>query len=374
MARQKLKFRINLNHMLMGCRFDVWLRLLGENRFQIRLNRVPEALVITLFSLLLYPAALLERLLFAGKVRSQQVREPLFILGHWRSGTTFLQNILTRDPARGYFDPPNTVTVNNAVLLSWLFYNMEKKILPDSRPMDNLKYGMDLPMEDVVALTNLTTLSIDHLLFFPRNYDTYLNAAFVDELPEKKRRAWRRVYHYLLQKQTWRCQGKPLVLKSPDSTCRAAELWRMYPDAKFVHIYRDPYRVIPSTINMFLKLFDRMQLQPAPEREFMEDMIVALFGRVYRKLFADMELIPPQQLVEIKYEDFERDPNSYIREIYRKLDLSGYEAAAPHFAAYIASQSDYQKNTFRDDPRLMQKINRELGFYFERYGYQMREE
>ena len=55
------------------------------------------------------------------------------------------------------------------------------------------------------------------------------------------------------------------------------------------------------------------------------------------------------------------------------LELSGFEAAAPRFQAYVDSQRGYQKNKFDISPRLVRKINAKLGFYMEHYGYEMRE-
>lgn len=363
----------NPGHMLMGCRFDIWLRLLFQNRFRIVPSRIPQTLYITLTSLLLFPFALLERLVLAVPIRRQRVRRPLFILGHWRSGTTYLQNLLSRDPALGWFEPAAATVFNNVVLLGWAIRRVMRGILPHVRPMDNMRYTEYLPMEEVFAIAALTPLAVDDLMSFPENYEYYLDAAFVDELPEKLRREWRRKYDYILRKQTWRCQGKPLMMKSPDATCRALELYRIYPDARFVHIYRDPYKVVRSTINMFVKIMDQVCLQKAPEPLFIEDMIVATSARIFRKIISDAEQIPKDQLIEVRYEDFEQDAAGFLRRIYQHLGLPGFDKAEPAFRAYAASQKDYQKNKFDIEPRLVRKINEQCGFYFEHYGYPMKE-
>ena len=364
---------LNSGHMLLGCRFDVWLRLLIQNRFHIAPSRIPQALYISLLSLILFPFALLERLVLAIPIRRQQVKRPLFVLGHWRSGTTYLQNLLSRDPALGWFEPAATTTFNNVTLLGWLIRPLMRGILPGARPMDNMEYTEDLPMEDVFAIASQTTLALDNLMSFPEQYEYYLDAAFVDELPEPQRREWRRCYDYILRKQTWRCGGRSLMMKSPDATCRGLELYRLYPDASFIHIYRDPYKVIRSTIHMFIKVMAQMNLQQQPDYMMIEDMIVATAARIFRKIISDAAQIPPGQIIEVRYEDFEQDAVGWLKKIYDHLDRPGFEQAEPAFRSYVESQKDYQKNKFEIEPRLVRKINEQCGFYFEHYGYPMKE-
>lgn len=374
MEKHSTRPLLDFNHMMLCCRFDIWLRLLIENRFHIAWRSIPQVLLISIFSLILFPFAILERIILAIPIRRQRVRTPLFVLGHWRSGTTFLQNLLSRDPQLGYFDPVSTVSCHNSYLLRPVLSWAEKGAIAVARPMDNLNYSMDLPMEELLAVNASSQVCIAHMLCFAERYAHYIDQAFVDELPRRARKNWGRVYTYLLKKQTFLCHGKMLMLKSPDSTCHAAELYRLFPDAKFINIYRNPYKVIPSTINMFNKLFAAHALQAPPEPQLVEDTVIRLFKRTYEKLFADMQLIPKEQLVEIKYEDFEQEPLLHLENIYQELAIPGFSAAKPHFQEHIDSQAGYQKNKFNIRPELIARINQELGFYFDHYGYEMIQE
>ncbi len=367
-------------HYLLDCRLDNWFRLLNENGWHIEKRKIPQFLYMLGTSLLLTLPTLLEALIFALPIRRHKIEKaPVFIIGHWRSGTTYLQNIMSRDPQFGWCDPVSTTTFNNSYLLGWLTSRVQKKVLVDARPMDNMKYGLDLPMEDVFALNLISTHSIIHMIAFPRNYEKYLHEAFVEDQPARAQRQWARSTMYVLKKISLRKHGRRLLLKSPDHTCHPAALQKLFPDAKFVNIHRDPYVTIMSTINMFKKQMELIRLAELPDADMddlLETVITGLFERMYKKLFAmqDSGAFGPGCMAEIAYTDLEKDPEGCLRRIYDQLQLDGYDAALPEFRKYIDAQKGYVKNKFTIGPRLRSKINSHLGFYFERYGYAMTEE
>ncbi len=369
---------INPAHYLIGCRFDNWLRLLAHNRFRILPRRIPMAALITLVSGALFPVAGLEKLLFDRKIRAAgPVRGPLYVVGHWRSGTTYLQNILAQDPQFGWCDPVSTTAVNVSTLLRGPVTAFERRVLGGARPMDNMKYTLDLPIEETFGLATFSPHSIIHMIAFPISFRDYFSGCFVSDLPPKEQARWKRDYSYLLAKISWHCGGRRLMLKSPDNTGHMRELLSLWPDAQFINLHRDPYTAVMSTIHMFRKQMEILQLSPKPDADFdllLEDSIVWIFGRMYRELFALEPELAPGQMVTVAYEELERDPVACLGGIYEALGLDGFEAARPRFEAYVAGQKDYVKNHFTLTPRLRGKINGELGFYFEHYGYEMRTE
>lgn len=364
----------NSAHYLLGCRFDNWLHLLFQNRFRLSVRYLPQALYITLAALVLLPFALLEKLIFAIPIRRSKVRQgPLFVLGHWRSGTTFLQNILSRDTQFGWADPVSVLSFNNCLLLRPLLTAVQRILLRDARPMDNLDYQVDLPIEENYAMGSISTMCIVHMLAFPRLAADYRRAAFIEEMPPARRRRWLRIYRHVLQKLTLVNQGKRLMLKTPDNTCRMAALHAEYPGSKFIYLYREPYAVIVSTIHMFNKMFNRMALQPAPPPELVEDTVIDIFRQMHAQYFRDLEQMPAGDVIEVRYEDLIHDPVAGLAEIYEQLGLPGFEAAKPRFEAYVSAQAGYQRNRFKPDQRLRAKVERELGFFYDRYHYPRQE-
>ncbi len=362
--------KINMSHNLLGCRFDNWLRLKRTNP----ITNKHQSRFITLVTFLLSVPALVEWLLFYIPIRRTKIKKgPIFIVGYWRSGTTFLQNLLTRDPQYGWFDPVKTVSFSNCILMKHGLARLQKILLKGARPMDNLEYTLDLPMEEVFAHATISDQTVSHMLVFPDGGRgaKYISSSFVEEQDQRSQRKWHRTYDYLLRKVTYLCKGKALLLKSPENTCRIGELKHYYPEAKFINIYRNPYKVILSTINMFTKEMEMLCLnEPAP-RHVIEEVSIKLMAKTYRKAIRVLEELPSSDKIDICYEDFCKDPEGYVKQIYTTLGISGYEEAKPYFDAYLESQKDYQKNTFSLEPRLRDRINKELGFYFDYYGYEM---
>ena len=367
-----MKKKLNISHNLMGCRFDNWMRLIHEN--PITPENKPQVRMMSVVSFVLGIPAFLEWLIFYIPIkRTKLKKDPVYIVGHWRTGTTYMQNLLTRDPQFGWFDPVKTVSFNNCILMKPVLAAAQKKLLQGARPMDNLEYTLDLPMEEVFAQATISTQAIAHMLVFPDggNGIKYIETAFIAEQPEAKQKEWFKAYDYILKKVTWIEKGKQLLLKSPENTCRIGMLKRCYKDSKFINIYRNPYTVVMSTINMFKKEMALFCLNEKPSDEFIENTCIDLFERIYRKAFQELYAMPESDYIDICYEDFCKTPREHVKMIYDHLGLDGYEEALPYFEKYLDSQKDYKKNHFelRDD--LRDKINDRLGFYFERYGYEM---
>ena len=170
-------------------------------------------------------------------------KDPVYIVGYWRSGTTFLQNLLTRDPQFGWFDPVRTVTFSNCIFMKGILAKAQKKLLQGARPMDNLEYTLDLPMEEVFAQATISTQAISHMLVFPDGGKgvKYIETAFIDEQDEKRQQEWRKVYDYILKKVTYLYGGKQLLLKSPENTCRIGALKKMLSGSKI-------YQYLPQSV------------------------------------------------------------------------------------------------------------------------------
>ena len=151
-------FEINFTP-LPGSTFTNLLRLLAQNRFRIDAVGIPRILYSLLLSGIMSPLNLWESIKFGRKVRETKIdKYPLFIIGHWRSGTTYLHNVLSQN--RNFAYPTTFQTVTPAVFIRFekLIKPIVEASLPPTRPEDNVPLGADLPQEEEYAMGNLCPL------------------------------------------------------------------------------------------------------------------------------------------------------------------------------------------------------------------------
>ena len=358
-----------LAHPLCITRLDVIIKLLIKEK-GIKAKAIPQIAAALGMALLTALPIGLEYLLFRHKIGREKMKDPVFILGHWRSGTTLVQYLMAQDGNFGNFDPVFNFAFNFYYLLGWLFRPLVKGSLSEHRPQDNMRLSVDLPLEEYMAFAKIEADSLYPVNYFPASFDRYMNNSYWQELPPRMEKRLEKKYDLMLKKCSMYNKHKRLLLKSPDNTGRLEALHRMYPGAKFINIYRNPYTVIRSSVHLYQSVFDMWSTQDIPSAEEIEDKVIDNFARMYRTYFKTLSELPEGTVYEICFEDFEKDPYPFLREAYDKLELGDYDSAEPGFKAYMEAEKNYKKNEFDYPERLMRKVDEKLGFYFEHYGYE----
>lgn len=308
-----------------------------------------------------------EAFVFRNQIRKYKFKkEPVFILGHWRSGTTFLHNMLCADPDAGYLTTYQSVFPNN-LASKFIYRNFMKMNMPEKRPSDNVKLGIDLPQEDEFALGNLTNRSFYHFFYFPKFFRKYYDQA-VDEVNDGRDMSWDRNYRKLVVKALLNSGGSRAILKNPVNTGRIKTLLRIFPNAKFIYIYRDPVTVYMSTRKFFIELFPTLWFHKV-EPAFIENMIFENFRKLILNYESNKHLIPAKNLMEIKFEDFEENPMSYCESIYTKLYLDDFESRREFFSAFLSDQKGYTKNNYKIPEEISCRVQSEWADITSKWGY-----
>ncbi len=363
-------------HYLQCGNISVVIKLLWNNRAKLSMKEFPKIFHIVFMSLVLTPIAFLENLFHARKIANTVVEKPpIFIVGHWRSGTTFLTSIMTKDETKSYFMAEQTYSFPVFITIGNLLKSAYNKVLPNKRPMDNMDMGRTEPQEENFAMATMIEESIMHMMSFPSNARFYAQCAFYNELCEKEKKKIRDCYLKVIKKLTYYTGGQQLILKSPDNTCRVDMLLELFPDAKFIHIYRNPYNVFPSTIGMFKKLFPIFSLEDINNNsdEVVNEVVMDIYEKLYLQYLKDKELIPQENLMEIKYEDFVKDPMGYVEDIYGSLNIEGFEQQKANMKKYVDSKKSYKTNGYQIDNMSKRRLNKKLKFLFDKYGYSIEE-
>jgi len=293
---------------------------------------------------------------------------PIFIIGHWRSGTTYLHNLLCQDPNAGYITTYQSLFPNN-LYSKGIFKTILKLVIPGKRPSDNVKLDVDFPQEDEFALENLLAPSFYNFFFFPENYDQLFDETILfKNKSESEIQKWAIVYKELIAKGQNNTKGKYMVLKNPVNTGRVDKILSMYPHARFIHIYRNPVIVYLSTKKFFLALIPELQLQHSTQEQII-DLIFDLYDRLMHAYFEKRESIPSSQLLEIDFETFESKPLENLKKIYSSLTIPNWDQSLPHFEKYLKHLGDYKKNNYKITSIELDRIKEEWGFAFKHFGY-----
>ncbi len=354
---------------LAGSSFINWAKLLIENRFRIDWQFIPKALYVTIMTVFLTPFRLIEKKI-DKEIKEIKIAPPLFIVGHFRSGTTFLHYMMGQDKNLAYVSTLETMAP--WVFLKWdkFFKKIVKRHLPEKRPMDDLEMEADLPYEEEYAIANLSQYSFYHGWYFPKRiFDYFRKYVLFEGVSKEIKEKWKKIYIYLLQKITYKHNGKRILLKSPVNTGRIKLLLETFPDAKFIHICRNPYKVYLSTWRLYEKILPIFSFQHV-KREEIDRLIFDFYKGVYKKYFAERDLIPEGNLVEIRYEEFVKKPIEILESVYKDLNLEGFKKAKPNFEKFFAKYKDYKPYTYRINEEIKEKVYREWGFAFEKLGYQ----
>lgn len=295
---------------------------------------------------------------------------PLFILGHWRSGTTHLYNVLSKADDAAFVSPFATALPHDFLLLGRLLAPIFARRLPAHRYIDRVAVTRDAPQEDEIALANMTPLSFYHALYFPRHFEEIFGpCVFFDALGDDQRREWENKLTRFYRKLRIAQRGKRLIIKNPVYTARPAQMRRLFPQARFVHIHRDPFRVFVSMRNFYRQLLRQFALQPYDHLDI-DEIVLSTYERMMERYLAETRDWPEDRLVEIAFAAFEHDPMAEVERIYERLGLDGLDRNRPTFAAYLKSVAGYRKNTYRaPEAEVREKVERRWGRFLEHFGY-----
>ncbi len=353
-----------------GMPSTVWWPMLKKHRWQFDWGRSHFVTSVSLSTLITDPICLMQHALYQRRIASIQLAgPPVFVLGHWRSGTTLLHELLQLDDR---FGSPNTYQC----FAPWHFLLTEKLmttfgnfLIPERRPMDNMKAGWRLPQEDEFALMALGAPSPYTRIAFPRD-PADLDSLSSETMTGEKLERWKRAFEWFMKAITYR-ENKPLVLKSPTHTGRIALLHSLYPDAKFVHLSRHPHAMIPSTIKLWQSLSEVQGLQGNGSDHANEDFVFACFERMYEGYSFGKSQVPQDQLLEVTYESLIADPIKTVETIYSRLELGNFEPVREKLQQRMKADKDYKVNEWKLPECLAARIRQNCKIYCDQFGYSL---
>ncbi len=249
--------------------------------------------------------------------RTTIVKPPVFIIGHWRSGTTFLHQLLFLD---SQFTAPTviqTVIPEHFLFSTKYWVPVLKKAMPQKRPMDEVEMRPLDPMEDEWALLRLGAPSVPMLkLFFPSPGIGFYSSTDEYIPTGKSLIKWKKSILLFLNKITF-LTNKQIILKNPYHTPRISLLANLFPGAKFIHIVRHPYKIVPSAINMWNIVSAENAFKGGWKEPTTEETAKSV-NDFWISVSENKAKLSQGSFSEVRYEDLEKDPVGEI-----KKDLFG---------------------------------------------------
>ena len=334
-----------MSTIIMGIRFPVLMRLLLRNGITLYPKYILRFLVLLPNSLISSALTLAERKNYSKKIRETEIsKPPIFIIGHWRTGTTLLHQLLNLDPR---FTAPTMVqtVIPDHFLFSTKYYvPIMQRFLPKKRPMDNVKLTPFAPQEDEFALIRMGSESPLEKLIFPSGKHLFLedNNACIPQ--GKNLEVWKKNLLTFYKKITLQT-GKQIVSKNPAHTMRISLLAEMFPGARFIHITRDPLIVVPSSIRLWTIMAEDNALKRRWEIPTV-GKVSGVMASFLESVDRERKKLGTQQFLEVQFEALEANPAKELKRIYSELGLQYSKTFESEVNQFLSDNKDYKKNSY----------------------------
>jgi hypothetical protein len=347
------------NHILSGITLGPWGEIVYRHFWDITWSSYwARMLFLTFMASINSGVGFFERLRYEDAIQAQTLGDdPVFILGHPRTGTTLMHNILSHDKQFLFCNTMQVGFPSTFISMDSLKSTLAN-IVDKTRPMDNMELSFDGPQEDELATNQLSAGMSPYMpiVMMPQQqrYTPYFT---YDTAPRPEYQRWRDSLLYFLRKVQLQSQLKRsaagdaqekgrsrFLLKSPVHTSRIKVLLELFPKAQFVYVYRNPMAVFKSAANMADTTYWYTYLSK-PTDAMIQHFILSQYTSLHREYQQQKTLIPAGRLHELRYEDLEQDKLGSIRQLYAELGWEWGAAQDEDIGGYIDSLKGYTKNS-----------------------------
>jgi len=299
-----------------------------------------------LWQLSLRTAYLLDNIFYPG-YHKQDIKQPVFIVGNFRSGTTFLHRLLTKDQASTSFSSWEIYLAPSVVGRKFLHWVMKinyavgnpaqriiglfNRIVEKNTYMHEI--GLNEAEEDGQVLFHIWS-SFDLLAFFPFPKLIHPYIYYDDLIPDEEKERDMSYYQDVVKKHIYAHNGKRYISKNPSYSPKVRTLHQKFPDAKFINIVRNPLQVIPSSISLYSK---HCSTYGDPETEFsLQESVIEYSKHWYTYPHQYLKQLPPDQYIRVRYRDLVADPQGTIESIYQQFNFE----LSPSFGRVLAQEAE----------------------------------
>jgi hypothetical protein len=326
----------------------------------------------------------LDNVLYRG-FRRQKIQTPVFIIGNFRSGSTFLHRLMAKDDDNFtcfrtwevYLAPSVTQRRLYKVLgkIDSLLGQPLGRVLDwvDQKYLHTIKMhrtGLKEPEEDEGLFLHIWSSFLCLFMFPGRLEESAL--PYCDTLLSPWQRKWlMRFYRNCLKRHLYAHGGKGIILSKNPSFCfKMAALLSEFPDAKIVYVARNMYDMLPSVMNWFSFgwYFCGSPLETHPYKEF----ILSFTRDCYLHPLRVLKNTSPSNYLILRYREIVRDPVHVIREIYRHFNWKmsdGYAERIKEAEGEAKHHKGQNRTTIEDLGYSREQVQMEYGEVIEEYPF-----
>lgn len=339
-------------------------------RIQIRYGFISlrkwEVLLMWTFKLIiLEPLRLVEAIVMV--LLPEKEVETIFVLGYFRSGTTYLQELMAANKNHRTLTIFQSILPEVSLCFGWLFRPLLSFVTSVFRIHNNYHYhpfDWNYPGEDDIALTAMVSFEdYNRVSHYPSRYaeltDKYLRFRNSQDAVR-----WMDCYQYFIKKLSYIYPNKILVLKSPPHMGRTDLLTHAFQNPRFIFIHRDPAEAIRSA----RKLWNLNK--PFIYEDFTSPMVESLLIQQYADFYSLFSAQTARiEYAEVRFTELITDPLPVIDLIYKRLGLTGSKKSEAAILAVIKKQRNFKNQ--RPEPTIpvsllrderIRKIRSELGY------------
>lgn len=299
--------------------------------------------------------------LFHRGWRDVQIEKPIFIVAPARSGTTMLFHQLAEDPQFAATKLGNTL-IRSISATNLLVRAAEKRRGFILKARDDINKQMS-------ALDDTHTLRIERLeedegfyndmfallnvhLLFPNLYKKF-GVVELDNRPPRVRRSVMRKYKNFIRRFLYLAgPGKTYLMKNVQSAGRMETLEQNFPDARYIHIVRDPLVQLPSALELIRAVAKSSHGHVRPPEHPYWRLVAEMLIEQHRKLLAWERKLPAERWLTLRYPELIADPAATVRRVYEHFQLpisparEQSLAVADQFAGEFRKQRSYSLDDY----------------------------
>ncbi len=302
------------------------------------------------------------------RARRPATPAPLVIVGHWRSGTTHLHNVLAQAPRFAHLSPVAVGLPAERLLIGRPLEPLLHRLAPADRGIDAVAVARSSPQEDEIPLASLGAPSYYHAYYLPAALAERLHGLLFPD--DRGLRRWQHRVLDLHRRLASEQPGRRPLIKNPVYTGRLDALRAIWPDVQVVHCVRHPAEVYASTLKFHRAMLQRLSLH-APEVIDLPTVVLDTYVELLERFEAAARRFPQRALVEVRFEELQARPLDVLARIYDAFELTGFGDDRPRFERYLASVASYRPDRYRLDARTRRRLKDRLGPQIRRLGYDM---